>query len=177
MNNMSEINNWLFTHAIFSVKQWATATLLLFSISVFSQTEYEAPKLVCVRNNASQMELNWTLPVSPNPCFTGYEIYTSVGSKNGPYTLDTTLTNPLQTTVLLSVVSGSQTVHFFMVNRGSCNNPSPPARTTSDTLNNEKPLTSSIYRHCLITLLLLIFELSVKHISVKLFTKKKFLNE
>lgn len=139
MNKMSEINNWLFTCANFSVKQWATATLLLFSITAFSQTEYEAPKLVCVRNNASQMELNWTLPVTANPCFTGYEIYTSVGSKNGPYTLDTTLTNPLQTTVLLSVVSGGQTVHFFTINRGSCNNPSPPASVTSDTLNNEKP--------------------------------------
>lgn len=116
---------------------WAVCVFYT-SISV-AQTEYEAPKLVCVRNNASQTELNWTLPVTPNPCFAGYEIYTSVGSKNGPYTLDTTLTNPLQTTVLLSVVSGGQTVHFFMINRGSCNNPAPPASITSDTLNNEKP--------------------------------------
>jgi gliding motility-associated-like protein len=115
------------------------AVCILYTSTSVAQTEYEAPKLVCVRNNASQMELNWALPVTPNPCFAGYEIYTSVGSKNGPYTLDTTLTNPLQTTVLLSVVSGGQTVHFFMINRGSCNNPAPPASITSDTLNNEKP--------------------------------------
>ena len=54
------------------------------SIISFSQTEYEAPKLSCVSNNASNIELTWQLPLTANPCFTGYEIYASVGSKNGP---------------------------------------------------------------------------------------------
>lgn len=117
-------------------------TLFIAHYSLFTavaQTAYAPPKLVCVRNNASDIELNWQLPAAVNPCFSGYEIYTSIGSKNGPYVLDTTITNSGQTTVLLTIVNGGQPVFFYMINRGSCNNPTPPAKITSDTLDNIKP--------------------------------------
>lgn len=113
--------------------------ILLFTFSSIAQTHYEAPALVCVRNNASQIELTWQLPLTLNPCFVGYEIYTSIGNKNGPYTLETTVANPAQTTILLTIPSGGQPIFFYMINRGSCNNPTPPARITSDTLSNERP--------------------------------------
>jgi gliding motility-associated-like protein len=126
-------------NSTWSTSLFVFAASMLFSFSLFAQTHYEAPKLVCVRNNASQIELTWQLPLTPNPCFEGYEIYTSIGNRNGPYSLDTTLTNAAQTTTLLTIASGGQTVFFYMINRGSCVNPTPPAAVTSDTLNNEKP--------------------------------------
>ena len=116
-----------------------TAYCILTTAYSFSQTEYEAPKLTCVRNNAGDIELSWQLPLTANPCFSGYEIYTSVGSRSGPYTLNTTIASALQTTTLLTIASGGQPVFFYMINRGSCNNPSPPVQKTSDTLDNIKP--------------------------------------
>jgi gliding motility-associated-like protein len=119
------------------------------SIISFSQTEYEAPKLNCVRNISSApsgTELNWSLPVTPNPCFTGYEIYASTGNINGPYSLVSTVSNPAQTsvqinppTILLYNGTLATTTYFYMINRGSCVNPTPVTNKTSDTLNNEKP--------------------------------------
>lgn len=117
-------------------------TLLIVSLSsliAFSQTEFAAPKLTCVRNNAGQIELNWQLPATPNPCFAGYEIYTSIGNRNGAYTLNSTIANPLQTTTLLTIAAGGQTVYFYMINRGTCNNPTPLVNKTSDTLDNAVP--------------------------------------
>lgn len=105
------------------------------SFVVFAQTEFEPPKLTCVRNSSGQVELNWQLPTTANPCFTGYEIYASIGNKSGPYSLNTTIANPLQTTTLLTIGSG-QTVYFYMINRGSCVNPSTLTNKTSDTLDN-----------------------------------------
>ncbi len=123
-------------------------TLRLFIISflmlrwtsiVVGQTVYAPPKLTCVRNNASNIEMTWQLPASPNPCFVGYEIYAAIGNRSGPYVLQTTINNAAQTTTLLSIASGGQPVFLYMINRGSCTNPSPPAATTSDTLDNIKP--------------------------------------
>lgn len=117
-------------------------TLLIVHCSSFisiAQTEYTPPKLTCVRNNAGNIELNWQLPASPNPCFSGYEIYASIGNRNGPYSLNTTVASAAQTTTLLTIASSGQPVYFYMINRGSCVNPSPPAKTTSDTLDNIKP--------------------------------------
>lgn len=111
----------------------------LSSLIAFSQTEFAPPKLTCVRNNTGQIELNWQLPSSPNPCFTGYEIYTSIGNRNGVYTLNSTIANSLQTTTLLTIAAGGQTVYFYIINRGSCNNPTPLANKTSDTLDNSVP--------------------------------------
>lgn len=102
-------------------------------------TIYSPPKLTCVRNNASNIELNWQLPPVANPCFLGYEIYASIGNRSGPYSLNTTISNALQTTTLLTIASGGQPVFFYMINRGSCNNSAPPTNTTSDTLDNIKP--------------------------------------
>lgn len=122
-------------------------TLRLFIISflilrwtsiVVGQTVYAPPKLTCVRNNASNIEMTWQLPASPNPCFVGYEIYAAI-NRSGPYVLQTTINNAAQTTTLLSIASGGQPVFLYMINRGSCTNPSPPAATTSDTLDNIKP--------------------------------------
>lgn len=122
------------------MRTFLTSCILLWMSYIgYSQTEYAPPTLTCVRNNASNIELNWQLPVSPNPCFTGYEIYASIGSKSGPYTLNTTIANAAQTTTLLSIASGGQPVFFYMINRGSCNNPTPPAVVTTDTLDNIKP--------------------------------------
>lgn len=118
-----------------------------FSTAALAQTEYEAPKLNCVRNISAApagTELNWSLPLTPNPCFTGYEIYGSTGDINGPYSLITTIANPAQTSVqinppavVLSTGTLATVTYFYMINRGSCNNPSPPANKTSDTLANE----------------------------------------
>jgi len=111
-----------------------------YTISLgFSQTEYAPPTLTCVRNNGSSIELTWRLPTSTNPCFSSYEIYTSIGSKSGPYALNTTISSAFQTTTLLSIASGGQPVFFYMINRGSCNNATPPPAITSDTLDNIKP--------------------------------------
>jgi gliding motility-associated-like protein len=110
------------------------------SFSSFSQTEYAPPKLTCVRSVASQTELNWSLPASPNPCFSAYEIYASAGNKNGPYTLQASITNPAQTSVTLNISTGNPPYHYFyMVNRGTCNNPVPLTGKTSDTLFTDKP--------------------------------------
>ncbi|HUM51365.1 MAG TPA: gliding motility-associated C-terminal domain-containing protein [Chitinophagales bacterium] len=121
-------------------------TFFLSLITCNAQTIYEAPKLTCVKNNSTapaNTELNWNLPVTANPCFVGYEIYGSTGNVNGPYLLITTINNPLQTSIQFNSAivptptSDDATVtHFFIINRGSCNNPSPPIKTTSDTLSN-----------------------------------------
>lgn len=113
--------------------------MLGWAYIVVGQTAYTPPKLTCVRNNASNIEMTWQLPALPNPCFVGYEIYAAIGSRSGPYTLQTTINNAAQTTTLLSIASSGQPVFLYMINRGSCNNPSPPAATTSDTLDNIKP--------------------------------------
>jgi len=124
----------------FTFKCLLTLFIVYYSSFIaFSQTEFAPPKLTCVRNNSGQIELNWQLPASPNPCFSGYEIYTSIGSRTGTYTLNSTIANPLQTTTLLTIPSGGQTVYFYMINRGSCNNPSPLINKTSDTLDNAVP--------------------------------------
>lgn len=123
-----------------------TAYCLLTIAYSFSQTEYEPPKLTCVRNIGAPSpgtELNWTLPSTPNPCFTGYEIYATTGNINGTYSLVATVVNPLQTslqinppTIILSDGTDPAVSFFYMINRGSCNNPTPPANITSDTLAN-----------------------------------------
>ena len=135
----NEIMKIRFTNYNLFAKIIFTAYCLLTAAYSFSQTEYEAPKLTCVRNQTGQIELNWQLPATANPCFTGYEIYASIGARNGPYTLNTTIANPLQTTTLLTIASGGQTVYFYMINRGSCNNPTPLTNKTSDTLDNAVP--------------------------------------
>jgi gliding motility-associated-like protein len=135
----NEIMKIRFTNSNLFTKIIVTAYSLLVSFISFSQTEYEAPKLSCVSNNASNIELTWQLPLTANPCFTGYEIYASVGSKNGPYTLNTTIANAAQTTTLLTISSGGLPVFFYLINRGSCNNPVPLTSITSDTLDNVKP--------------------------------------
>ncbi|MEZ5025591.1 MAG: gliding motility-associated C-terminal domain-containing protein [Chitinophagales bacterium] len=109
-------------------------------IPSFSQTIYEAPKLTCVRSIGSQTELNWDLPMSINPCFSAYEIYASNGNKNGPYTLQASITNPLQTNITINLSTGNPPFYYFYIlNRGTCNNPTPPTKTTSDTLFTDKP--------------------------------------
>ncbi|MDB5226976.1 MAG: hypothetical protein JWN78_1169 [Bacteroidota bacterium] len=123
--------------------------LILATNYSFSQTEYEPPKLTCVRNITTApagTELNWNLPLTPNPCFIAYEIYASTGNINGPYSLITTVTNPAQSTIQitppsipLSTGTAATVSYFYMINRGSCVNPLPPAKKTSDTLSNEKP--------------------------------------
>jgi gliding motility-associated-like protein len=128
--------------------------ILLLCISsinntLIAQTAYEPPSLNCVRNISSApsgTELNWSLPGSVNPCFTGYEIYASTGNTNGPYNLVATVTNPLQSsiqinppTVPLYTGAASSITYFYMINRGSCINPLPTANITSDTLDNVKP--------------------------------------
>lgn len=127
-NERNANSNWM-------LKIIFIACTLLFSTYTFAQTEFEPPKLTCVRNSSGQIELNWQLPTTANPCFTGYEIYASIGNKNGPYSLNTTITNPLQTTTLLTIGSG-QTVFFYMINRGSCANTATLTNKTSDTLDN-----------------------------------------
>ncbi len=123
--------------------------ILLLHSMLFAQTAFEAPTLNCVRNIStapSGTELNWSLPVAVNPCFTGYEIYASTGNSNGPFSLVATVNNPLQTSIqinpptvpLYSGIAASVT-YFYMINRGSCNNPIPPLNPTSDTLDNVKP--------------------------------------
>lgn len=128
-----------FIHSNWSIKFLFTLLCLFFISSAIAQTEYEAPKLTCVRNNASNIELTWQLPHSANPCFVGYEIYAAIGNRNGPYSLNTTISNAAQTTTLLSIASGGLPVYFYMINRGSCNNPTPPSTISSDTLDNIKP--------------------------------------
>ena len=124
----------------FTMKFLLTLFIVHYSLFLsFSQTEYEAPKLTCVRNVPGLIDLNWGLPVAPNPCFVGYEIYASIGNRNGPYTLNTTVAVSSSTSVTISIASAGQPVFFYMINRGSCNNPSPPSRITSDTLDNIKP--------------------------------------
>lgn len=131
--------NWRETILNKIVKHVFTAYCIFITAYSFSQTEFEAPKLTCVRNNVGDIELQWQLPSSVNPCFVAYEIYASIGSKNGPYTLNTSITTASQTTALLTIASAGQPVFFYMINRGSCNNPAPLAKKTSDTLDNIKP--------------------------------------
>jgi len=117
-----------------------TVYCILFTAYSFSQTEYEAPKLTCTRPIGSQTELNWNLPTTANPCFTGYEIYTSAGNKNGPYTLVTTINNAATTSALVNISSATPPyAYFYIINRGSCTNPTPLANKTSDTLFTDKP--------------------------------------
>ena len=92
------------------------------------------------RNNASNIEMTWQLPASPNPCFVGYEIYAAIGAEVALMYYRQPLTMQSKTTTfLLSIASGGQPVFLYMINQGSCTNPSPPAATTSDTLDNIKP--------------------------------------
>ncbi len=122
------------------------ANMLFSSVCLFAQTAFEPPQLTCVRNTATApagTELNWNLPATPNPCFTGYEIYTSETGINGTYTLYSTVSNPLQTSVVLPInkdrTAPATINYFYIINRGSCTNPTTLTRTTSDTLSNQKP--------------------------------------
>lgn len=133
------INAKKYTQHFIKIATLVAIFMLSVFLDAFAQTAYTPPKLTCVRNNASSIELTWQLPSSSNPCFIGYEIYTSIGSKSGPYSLNTTINNAAQTTALLNIASGGQPVFFYMMNRGSCVNPTPPAIATSDTLDNIKP--------------------------------------
>ena len=135
MNSRFIINNLQFT-----IKLLLTLFIVHYSSFIsFSQTEFEPPKLNCVRNVPGLIDLNWDLPVTPNPCFAGYEIYASIGNRNGPYTLNTTVAVSSSTSVTISIASGGQPVFFYTINRGSCNNPTPLSKITSDTLDNSKP--------------------------------------
>lgn len=137
--------NWQNSSLNFFVKCIFTAFCLMFSIYSFSQTEFTAPKLTCVRAIASQTELNWDLPTTPNPCFSAYEIYASAGNKNGPYTLQATVTNPLQTSITINLSTGNPPYYYFyIINRGTCTNPTPTAAKTSDTLFTDKPTSVTI---------------------------------
>lgn len=144
---MQEINR----HKSVSYSKVRNLLLLIFlcfvQLSLMAQTAYEPPKLTCVRPIASQTELNWDLPLSANPCFSAYEIYASAGNKNGPYTLQGTVTNPLQTSITLNLSTGNPPYYYFyIVNRGTCNNPTPPTKTTSDTLFSDKPTAITIQK-------------------------------
>lgn len=136
-------------YEIRNTKYLSCILLITFYLSLFTchaQTFYEAPKLFCVKNNTTapaNTELNWNLPATANPCFVGYEIYASTGSISGTYALISTVTNPLQTSIqfnssVLPISDGTDATvsYFYMINRGSCINPSPPANSTSDTLSN-----------------------------------------
>ncbi len=112
--------------------------ITLFFISfhtVRAQTIFAPPTLTCVRNVGSNTELNWQLPTSANPCFVGYEIYVANGNAAGPYVLHSTISNPLQTTASIAT-TGTQPAFYYLINRGSCNNPVPLPIFTSDTLDN-----------------------------------------
>lgn len=129
----------------FQIYCFLVSLLLIFHSNSFADNIYEAPKLYCVKNNTvpAATELNWNLPATPNPCFSGYEIYAATGNINGTYTLVATIANPLQTsiqinppTIIVSDGTDATVSFFYMINRGSCNNASPPTKTTSDTLAN-----------------------------------------
>ena len=113
-------------------------SLFLFTFCVsFSQTIFDPPKLNCVRNAGSFIELTWDIPAS-RPCFDSYEIYYSLNDRNGPYSLLFSVTDPLQTNISINL-SLADSAYFYMVQRGTCINPTPPVPSTSDTLDNTKP--------------------------------------
>ncbi|HRB18894.1 MAG TPA: gliding motility-associated C-terminal domain-containing protein [Chitinophagales bacterium] len=121
------------------------ACLFCSILNIQAQTEFEPPKLTCVRSIASQTELNWDLPLSANPCFSAYEIYASNGNKNGPYSLQASVNNPTQTSITINLSTGNPPFYYFyIVHRGTCNNPSPIPKKTSDTLFSDKPTSVAI---------------------------------
>jgi gliding motility-associated-like protein len=112
--------------------------LLLFSASCsFSQTVFEPPRLNCVKNAGGFIELYWDLPAI-SPCFDSYEIWYALDSRSGPYTLLTTVADPLQNNISINLAL-ADSAYFYMIQRGTCNNPAPPNPSTSDTLDNTKP--------------------------------------
>lgn len=110
--------------------------LVPFSFAV-SQTVFDAPKLNCVKNAGSFIELYWDIPAA-RPCFQAYEIYYALNDRNGPYTLLQAIADPLQNNISINLAL-ADSAFFYLVHRGSCVNPGSPNPATSDTLDNIKP--------------------------------------
>lgn len=113
--------------------------LMLFSLNSLAQGVFEPPTLRCVRNSNSDVVLSWLIPTN-RPCFQQYEIYYSINNRSGSYSLLTTISNQFQSTITIPNPGNiTQDVYFYIIQRGSCANPTPPTPSTSDTLDDIKP--------------------------------------
>lgn len=97
------------------------------------------PTITCVRNDSiNRIEVKWAAPTNPGPCFKQWAVYVSQGTALGPYIKKDSVANVNATSLKLSLSTGSFQF-IYIVNEQSCNNPSPPAILTSDTLDNLVP--------------------------------------
>lgn len=95
-----------------------------------------SPELFCVRNNGSNnIVVNWKTPSGFCGSFISYEIYASIGTKAGPYSLVQTINLVGQTSTNLNITN-SDSVFVFMKTVQNCGGVlrSP----SSDTADNSK---------------------------------------
>jgi gliding motility-associated-like protein len=97
------------------------------------------PTITCVRNDSiNRIEVKWVKPANTGSCFKQWAIYVSQGSALGPYVKKDSVANINASSLKLNLSTG--TFQFiYIVNEQSCNNPTPPAQLSSDTLDNLVP--------------------------------------
>jgi gliding motility-associated-like protein len=118
------------------IKRYIFAFILfIHSISFAQDNIFEAPDLYCVRPFATDIALAWNLPTL-SACFSAYEIYYSIGNKNGTYNLFTSINNPNQNNIVINNPAAGQTTYFYILQRGICTNLNANIKRYSDTLDN-----------------------------------------
>lgn len=119
------------------ISKYLFLVVLLLQLKSFSQSNiFEAPDLFCVRNfGSTDVALAWNLPTISS-CFSAYEIYYSIGNKNGTYNLLTSINSSSQDNVILNNPASSQTTYFYILQRGICTNTNTLTVKYSDTLDN-----------------------------------------
>lgn len=121
------------------MKQIFSVILIMWmaGIGLMGQT-LDPPNLKCTSTQVNGfVELTWDNPTITCGAFVSYDIYYSIGSRNGPYSLLTSITAQGTTTYLDNSVNGNNdTIYYYMVNNYNC-----PGYTAvhSDTLDNLDP--------------------------------------
>lgn len=118
-------------------KKYILLILISWQWSAMAQNNlFQAPDLYCARNvGSNNIVLAWNLP-SISPCFSAYEIYYRTNNTNGSFSLLTTINNPNQTNVTVINPNINNISYFFMIQKGTCNNPISTTKKFSDTLDN-----------------------------------------
>jgi len=111
--------------------------ILFLTASKSSAQNINPPGLNCVTNQVNgDILLQWSLPVNTCGTFVSYDIYFS-SNLNGPYTLLTSISNPLSKSWLHTGANGNTQVwYYYMRSNYNC-----PAynQISSDTLDNQDP--------------------------------------
>lgn len=116
------------------IHRFLFALCILISTKGIAQV-YNAPKLTCVHNLNTSIELTWKLPTVTCGTFNAYYVYVS-NSKNGPFTLLDSVKIQSQTTYTHVGVNTSQNWFYYLTSSFNC--PASFFSASSDTFQNSR---------------------------------------